>query len=179
MTCIVGLVDEDKKVYIGGDSAGVGGLSLMIRKDRKVFSNGEFVIGGASSFRMIQLLHHAFTPPVIADDTDLETYMATSFVDAIRECFKSGGYARKDNEQESGGQFLVGVRGRLFCLYSDYQVAEALCGYDAIGSGYDVALGVLYATPDVQPRKRIEFALRGAEEHNAGVRAPFYSEVTV
>jgi hypothetical protein len=38
MTCIVGLVDKGD-VYIGGDSAGVAGLSLSIRADEKVFGN--------------------------------------------------------------------------------------------------------------------------------------------
>ena len=38
MTCIVGLV-KDNKVTIGGDSAGVLGFSLRIRDDEKVFKN--------------------------------------------------------------------------------------------------------------------------------------------
>ena len=42
MTCIVGLVEKGN-VYIGGDSAGVGGYSLTVRADRKVFRNGDFV----------------------------------------------------------------------------------------------------------------------------------------
>ena len=37
MTCIVGLLDANGDIYMGGDSAGVGGLSLTIRKDPKVF----------------------------------------------------------------------------------------------------------------------------------------------
>jgi hypothetical protein len=36
MTCIVGLVEEGK-IYLGAVSAGVGGWSLTLRKDRKVF----------------------------------------------------------------------------------------------------------------------------------------------
>ena len=43
MTCIVGLVHEGV-VYIGGDSAGVGGMSLTVRADEKVFRNGEFLM---------------------------------------------------------------------------------------------------------------------------------------
>jgi ATP-dependent protease HslVU (ClpYQ) peptidase subunit len=176
MTCIVGLV-EDGKVYIGGDSAGVGGYSLTVRKDRKVFRNGEFIIGGTSSFRMIQLLRYSLTPPTIEDDEGIERYMATKFIDAVRECLKNGGFAQKTSDQESGGFFLVGVRGRLFQIASDYQVGEPLDGYDAVGCGDDIALGSLYATPDMQSVKRIEMALKAAERHNAGVRAPFYWEV--
>lgn len=44
MTCIVGLA-VNGKTYIGGDSAGVGGYDLTIRRDAKVFTNGEFAMG--------------------------------------------------------------------------------------------------------------------------------------
>jgi hypothetical protein len=190
MTCIVGLVDRGK-VYIGGDSAGIGGWNLTIRKDRKVFRNGDFLIGGTASFRMIQLLQHAFKPPTfdygMAHDLEedgeafsIEKFMSTTFVDAIRQCFKDGGYAQKTNEQESGGQFLVGFRGHLFDIQSDYQVQEALCRYDAIGCGLEVALGSLHATDGLletrTSQERLMTALEAAEYHNAGVRGPFYVE---
>lgn len=55
MTCIIGLI-KNKKVYIGGDSAGVDGLNITIRKDSKVFKINKFIIGYTSSFRMGQLL---------------------------------------------------------------------------------------------------------------------------
>ena len=177
MTCIVGVV-ENGHVYIGADSAGVGGYyDLTIRRDCKVFRNGAFLLGGTSSFRMLQLLRYAFMPPVYTPDTDLEKYMATVFVDAVRQCLKDGGFAQKSNEQETGGQFLVGFHGRLFCIYADYQVEEALCQYNAVGSGANVALGALYATPMMQAKKRLELALQAAEQHNAGVRAPFCIEM--
>jgi hypothetical protein len=182
MTCIVGLVQNDI-VYMGGDSAGVGGWNLTIRKDRKVFRNGDFLIGGTSSFRMLQLLHHAFTPPVYDPAIDIEKFMATTFIDAIRQCFKDGGYAKKTNEEESsGGQFLVGFRGHLFDVQSDYQVQEALDGYDAVGAGLEVAIGSLYTSCPTQeviiaPRRRVAMALEAAQHHNAGVRGPFYVEV--
>lgn len=175
MTCIVGVI-ENGTVYIGGDSAGIGGYELTIRKDKKVFRNGDFLIGGTSSFRMLQLLRWSFTPPAHDSSTDLERYLATTFVDALRECFKAGGYAQKSNEQEEGGIFLVGYRGRLFCLWQDYQVGEALDGYNAVGCGSEVAKGVLFATPDMQGYKRVELALKAAERHNAGVRGPFLIE---
>jgi hypothetical protein len=185
MTCIVGLV-HNGKVYMGGDSAAIGGWNLTIRKDRKVFQNGDFLIGGTSSFRMLQLLHHAFVPPVYDPEVDIEKFMATTFIDAIRQCFKDGGYAKKTSEEESsGGQFLVGFRGRLFDIQSDYQVQESMDGYDAVGVGLEVALGSLHATsyPDLYDdadqgaRGRVMMALEAAEHHSAGVRGPFYIEV--
>jgi uncharacterized membrane protein len=182
MTCIAGIA-QNGNVYMGGDSAAIGGWNLTIRKDRKVFRNGDFLIGGTSSFRMLQLLHHAFVPPVYDPAIDIEKFMATTFIDAIRQCFKDGGYAKKTSEEESGGQFLVGFRGHLFDIQPDYQVQEALDDYDAVGCGVEVALGSLYASGPTQdggiidPRRRVAMALEAAQHHNAGLRGPFYVEV--
>lgn len=177
MTCIVGVV-ENGTVYIGGDSAGSNSIhQLTIRKDKKVFRNGDFLIAGTGPFRLIQLLRYSFEPPKRETD-DIERYMATTFVDAIRECFKAGGYAWKSSERESfEGKFLIGYQNRLFIIEGDYQVEEATYPYNAVGSGTDVALGVLYATPDIQAMKRVELALKAAEQHNTTVRAPFHIEV--
>jgi ATP-dependent protease HslVU (ClpYQ) peptidase subunit len=172
MTAIVGLT-HNGGVYIGGDSAGVSGLSLMVRADTKVFHNGPYLFGFTTSFRMGQLIHHAFVPP--KPKGTLERFMPTTFVDALRGCLKEGGWARKDSEREEGGTFLVGVRGRLFMVHEDYQVGQAADGYAAVGSGDQIALGALYATAEtgLSPRKRITLALRAAERFNASVRGPF------
>src|SRR5690242_15173484 len=85
MTCIVGLVAADGRVHLGGDSAGIAGYDLTVRKDPKVFRVGEFAVGFTSSFRMGQLLRFAFTPPPI--EGDLDAYMVTTFVNALRDCF--------------------------------------------------------------------------------------------
>jgi ATP-dependent protease HslVU (ClpYQ) peptidase subunit len=176
MTCIVGLVDGGK-VYIGGDSAGVGGYSLTLRADRKVFRNGDFIMGFTSSFRMGQLLAHAFTPPKRHPDTDVYKFMVTDFINAVRDCLKSGGYAEKHNEAESGGTFLVGYAGRLFKVESDYQVGEPVENFDACGCGEDIALGALFASQaGAKPQERLKTALKAAERFSAGVRGPFHFE---
>ena len=172
MTAIVGIV-KDGQVHIGGDSAGVSGWSLTVRADSKVFTTGPYVMGFTTSFRMGQLLRYALQPPTPSGD--LEAFMATAFVDAVRDTLKNGGWARKESEREEGGVFLVGVHGRLFCVESDYQVGEAVDGYAAIGCGNEIALGALHATAStgMRPRKRIKLALEAAERFSAGVRGPF------
>lgn len=173
MTCIAGLV-HDGKVYIGGDSAGVGGLDLSIRKDQKVFANGDFVMGFTSSFRMGQILRYAFTPPKRHPDKDVMEFMVVEFVNALRDSLKAGGFAKKDSEVETAGVFLVGYAGRLFNIEDDYQVGESACGYHAVGCGDGYAKGVLFATEGQDPEARINMALRAAEAHSAGVRGPFH-----
>lgn len=173
MTCIVGLVDQGR-VWVGGDSAGVAGYDLTVRADRKVFRNGPYVMGFTDSFRMGQLLRHGFEPPVPPDvPAALEAFMATAFIDAVRDRLKTGGWARKDNERESGGCFLVGVCGRLFKVDSDFQVGESADGWMAVGVGDQVAHGVLYASAGRPAMDRVVVALAAAERCSAGVRRPF------
>jgi len=180
MTCVVGLVDKGA-VYIGGDSAGVSGWDLTVRADAKVFRNKDVLMGFTSSFRMGQLLRYAFVPPTHHPDIEIDRYMVTVFVDAVRACLKAGGYARKDSEEESGGTFLVGYRGHLFEIERDYQVGEMHDGYGAVGCGAQIAHGALYALStaarNIDPRGRVRCALEAAERHSAGVRGPFTIDV--
>ncbi|WPA89675.1 peptidase HslV family [Moorella phage MTATph1] len=164
---------------MGADSAGVGNYyNLSIRADRKVFKNGPFLMGFTSSFRMGQLLQYSFVPPdhpFNSDGAPMDThkYMATVFIDAVRDCLKNGGFAAKYNEKEEGGTFLVGYRGRLFYVLDDYQVGEPVDNFFAVGCGASFALGSLYSTLNEPPEQRIYKALEAAEHFSAGVRRPF------
>lgn len=175
MTCIVGFVEGDK-VWMGGDSAGVGGWSLTVRADSKVFRNGPMLFGFTSSFRMGQLLRYALKVPHHELDVDTDRYMATTFIDAVRECLKAHGAAKKTNEVEECGQFLVAYKGQLFCVHDDYQVARSLDSFDAVGCGHEIAKGALFTTSHLIGRDRAQMALQAAERFSAGVRAPFHIE---
>jgi ATP-dependent protease HslVU (ClpYQ) peptidase subunit len=174
-TAIAGIAKEGT-VWIGGDSAGIDvtNLALTVRADEKVFINQNFIFGFTSSFRMGQLLRYSFSPPGQVQDQDLNEYMVTTFIDAVRDCLKEGGFQEKENEVESGGTFLVGHQGHLFTVDSDYQVGESLDGYDAVGCGGQIAKGSLFSTKDlIDQEYRIKLALQAAEHHSGGVRAPF------
>lgn len=172
MTVIVGLAQKNR-VYLGGDSAGVSGLQLTVRADPKVFRNGPYVMGFTTSFRMGQLLRYSFQPP--HPTGDLHHFMVTTWTNDLRACLKEGGWARKDSEQEQAGTFLVGVQGRLFSVWDDYQVAEHADGYAAVGCGDELALGALHATArlGLTPRARLTAALAAADHHSAGVTGPY------
>jgi len=172
VTCIVGFVEGDT-IWMGGDSAGVAGWSLTVRADQKVFRNGPMLFGFTTSFRMGQLLRYALTVPDHHPRVDVDKYMATTFIDAVRECLKTHGWAAKRHEVEEGGNFLVGYKGQLFEVDADYQVGRPLDGFTAVGCGQDIARGALYATPQLRGEERVVLALRAAERHSAGVRAPF------
>jgi len=171
MTCIVGVVTP-AGVWIGGDSAAMSGWINTTTAEPKVFTNGGYIIGFTTSFRMGQLLRFADLPkPLDRTGEDLLRFMCTDLVDAVRTLFKDGGFAEKDKEAEKGGTFLIGVNGALFNLCSDYQVGHTADGYDACGAGWELALGALHATSRVQPERRIHRALAAAAHHSGAVRA--------
>jgi len=173
MTCIVGLVEKGN-VYIGGDSAGVAGLSVSIRADEKVFHNGPFIMGFTSSFRMGQLLRYRFSPPKqTVNQTDME-YMVTDFIDAVRLCFANGGFGTiADKSDNEGGTFLVGYNGSLYHIGSDFQVGRPMDQCDAVGCGNDIAKGSLFSTKGKTPEARLKLALEAAANYSGGVAPPF------
>jgi len=173
MTCIVGLVDKGT-VYMGGDSAGVGGLSISIRTDEKVFINGPFIMGFTTSFRMGQLLRFKFDCPQQTNGQDDFEYMVTTFIDSVRKCFASNGYGKmQERDNNVGGTFLVGYKGVLYTIHSDFQVGRSALQYDAVGCGDDIALGSLFSTVGKPPQQRVKTALEAASKFSAGVAPPY------
>ena len=173
---VICAISENGKVWMGGDSAGVGGLSLSVRKDPKVFINGDFIIGYTTSFRMGQLLQYSLHPPEMVKGEDGMAYMVRRFIPAVKDCLKGGGFQSTQNSVDEGGVFLVGFHGELYEIQSDYQVSRVVQQYDACGCGYQIALGSLHTTDGYQlsPKERLMMALNAAEAFSAGVRGPFY-----
>lgn len=174
MTCIVGLVHEGR-VFIGGDSAAVGGWRTRPSAVSKVFVKGPFAIGYTSSFRMGQILEHYLEVPEQAPGTDDMAFMVRVFVEQVRQCLKERGFSKVENNQEEGGTFMVGYRGRLYLIWDDYQVSEYQDGIAACGSGEAYALAALHAlrARGLSPETRVLSALDAAQYFNIGVRGPF------
>lgn len=180
MTCIVAVTDG-KRIVMGGDSAGVGGFSLTVRKDKKVFkrideSQTTWLFGFTTSFRMGQLIQYELVLPQVNAKAraDLYGFMVTKFIPSLRTCLKNGGYAGKKEEVERGGTFLVGLLGRIFEIEGDYQVGEPAELFYSVGCGHDLAKGSLCSTKQIKDlRKRAHQALVAAETFSSGVRGPF------
>lgn len=175
MTCILGLMDSGK-VWMAGDSAGVGGYDIRTRNDTKVFINGPYIMGFTSSFRMGQLLRFSLHVPHQDPDHTDEQHMMTTFIDAVRQCLKDGGCAKVDSNQEEGGEFLVGYKGQLYAVYQDFQISIPSKMFEACGCGEDYAVGALAALMGhvkIGPDALLHKTLGIVEEFSAGVRGPF------
>ena len=172
MTCIVGL-ETETGVIIGADSAAASGWDTSATRLQKVFSVGEILIGYTDSFRMGQLLQYSLVLDDQQDGQGNLEYLATTFVSAVRKCLADGGFQKTENDQETGGQFLVGYRGHLYVVESDYQVNSYHDGMAAIGCGKDYAMGSLWNS-DGAPEVRIMQALQTAGHFSNGVCGPYY-----
>lgn len=178
MTCIVA-VKSKGKIYIGGDSASVDGYSVNVRVDQKVFRNGDFLIGFAGSFRMGQIMRFHFNPPKHPAGKSNYEYMCVDFIKKIQKTFEANGFdgRNKRSEKETCGQMLVAYRSELYEIGEDYQVGIVADPYNAIGIGYDLALGSLYTSHQIDPtldaERKVQLALDAATKYNGGVLAPY------
>lgn len=175
MTCIVGLVERGT-VWIGGDRASVADSHYLTHCGMpKVFRRGHFLFGYTSSFRMGQLLQYRLALPDLPTELDFDEFMATAFVDAVRDCLRDGGYTTIDNNKEETGTFLVGVEGRLYRYDDDHQIIRPHCNFDACGSGISVSLGAMHATANLKlkPERRLDLALTAASQFVTSVSPPF------
>lgn len=176
MTCIVGIAHKGK-IWMGGDSASVCGERIQREALPKVYRRGEYLIGGAGDARIGDLLHYAFKPPTLPKH-NLDRFMATRFIPALQKCFEKFSYPPADTENGDAfeGNILIGARGHLYNVDGLFAVGRVAEGFDAIGTGADLALGALYASANLRPQERLEVALSAAANFCQSVRPPFVIE---
>lgn len=139
----------------------------------KVFVRNGYIIGYTDSFRMGQILEHHLDLPEC--DYALPGFMVAKFIPLVRSILKDCGYMKIENNQETGGTFLVGCKGELYTIYSDFSVQKTLDGFNAIGCGASYALGALKVIlPSATPEDAIIKALQVAGYFSNGVCEPYY-----
>jgi hypothetical protein len=156
VTCIVGVVGAQNKVWLAADSLGSSaGLRqefvtpklitrpLEIRKNDAFKQYTPVVMGYTGSFRIGNVLTKQLKLPALSGP--LDEYMVCDFVPEVMSVLDRAGCLREEAHVKSGGTFLFGVLGRLFEVQSDFSVLEPAVGYTAIGSGQEFALGALHA----------------------------------
>ena len=174
MTCIAAIA-EGGKVYMGADSATMQGWDLRPSGWGKILKTDHYIIGSCGDAKIQSLLRYRVIYP--EPDSELDRFMATDFLDALRTAFKDAGYMKIENSVEGmGGSLVVGCRGRLYEVSSDLCVLPTADGLSAVGCGGQTALAVMWVLKERPPEERIKQALEAAEYFSAGVRAPFTVE---
>lgn len=166
MTVIVGIV-RDGKVTIAGDRLGSDGFCKVHVMEPKVFKVGDFIFGCTSSFRMIDILKYAFTPPPRTVGSDTQKYLRHDFINAMRNTFVQNGFGIVSGGDWKGGNLLIGYEGRLYRIESDFLLLET--PYDAQGSGSYHAVGALTAlldlSPDMPEKELLTRAIKSSYHH--------------
>jgi ATP-dependent protease HslVU (ClpYQ) peptidase subunit len=171
MSCVVALL-HNGKLYMGADgiSTNTNGEHRPVVCE-KIFWNGQYLLGFTGSIRTGQLLKSEyFDPP---DDI-------IKLPDAIYDHFSRKGVLGSDEEgmgiQQSN--FLIGFKGRLYDILSDFQLNETYGDYNSIGSGSMMALGSFYTSKRFKtPEKRVLAALKAAAKFSFAVGPPYTIEI--
>lgn len=183
MTLIVGLA-HGGCVYMGTDSAEAGVNNLSVRRDPQIVWKGPFLFGIPGIFRLENLVRYYLDISTDDPELDVRGYLTTRVAAPLREWLQKKQFEvplRTNSRLESRpelrdfqGLLLIGYPGRLCQVGPAGQLVEALDGYDALGTGDEIALGALRATRNEAPELRVFSALHAAEYLSGAVRAPFH-----
>lgn len=172
MTCIVA-IEHEGAVYMGSDRAGSDGWGIGTVAAAKTFQNGPLLIGYTTSFRMGQLLQHALVPPTQTLTWDVDRWVATDLMAAVRATYGAHGWDEVESNKAVGGNFLLAVQGRAYEIQSNYSFIRNVSGEYAVGSGEMYAKGSLHSTRGRDPMERLRMALEAAAEMSPSVAGPF------
>lgn len=149
MTCIVG-IEKRTGVTLGADSLSSNWYTKSVDNTAKLVAlkGGKLGIGLTTSWRAINLVTFELEDKLgdlPKTKADAHKWLVTSFVPTLRELFKTSGYSEVQNNVETGATALIGLKGQLFALQSDYSVVTPSEGIASVGSGQQVALGAMHA----------------------------------
>jgi len=183
MTCIVGLIDPEKNVWMGADSMTSFEDDVYISREPKIFQKENILIGSCGRSLLGDVID-CFEPPNDKWVKDLKfgplKYIRTVFMPEFKDLLEKENILEEENNLKEipNSELLIGYRGRLFRISTDLAVLENTLPYEAIGGGGPYALGSLYSTDleeiyKTNPHARAMTALMAAEQFNAFVRRPF------
>lgn len=169
MSVVIAIRDKDR-VIIGSDKQ----VSTGVMKDHsctKIWNVSDLdgaIMGGVGSARASQVIQYSN----IIDKNSLHAEPTTEFVicalaPAIAITLKEAGIKLDAREDAScllmPNAFIFAYKDRAWMIWNDLSVTE-IGDYFAIGSGSEVAMGVLYATAGKNPFERIVTCIDAAAE---------------
>ena len=124
-------VSDDSRIY------------QLPKNQGKVVENGAYLLGAAGDMRAINLLSDVLTPPTPPQHTtgrELDKYISTKFIPALKKCFDKAQYGEKG---EHDSAIIAVVNGVIYDIGSEYDWCRDTHGLYAVGTGAQYALGAL------------------------------------
>jgi len=183
MSCIIGKVDENGRVYMIADSCGISENFVISCSTKKIVEKKDMLIGVTGSFRVLQLIRYNFTLPKHKKNLTSIEYLNKCFVPKFREVLAENGCLSEDRGIESfEATLLIGYRGELFIIESDFQVRKSIYNYEAIGAGRDVAYPLLFFVDllynnknlkQLSTRESLIFIMKSISKFFTSIEEPF------
>jgi ATP-dependent protease HslVU (ClpYQ) peptidase subunit len=156
MTVIAACISDDQ-VAMGGDSgAFTDDSSLKMTSTRpKVFRIGNWLVGSAGSFRVINLLEKS----------------TTGSPEGVRDFL-----ARELSNGPGGWSVLCASGAGIFEIGDDFSIIEYREPYAAIGAACELVTGSLAALSshtDIRAQEAVRYSLSVAQTHSTMVSAPY------
>lgn len=185
MSLVIAIKDkENKRVILGADKQGtVGGnrthsAQKIWEVEGAPAAGGERVLmGGVGLIRALQIMQYnqlPFDRNLLGEDGAFSTaYFSTEFAEIIVELLNAKGINTtiEDEGQKmiaSPNAFIIAQGENAWMIGQDLSVEE-VDDFIAIGSGADIARGVLRNTTDLHPFERIARAIEAAAEETTSV----------
>lgn len=149
--CVVG---TDSRVSSFDESGMAYQITTLGTGSCKIAQKGRYLLGAAGDVRAINILHHAFTPPLPpfkSGGSQLDEFITLKFIPALQVCFENTGYAMPDLAEdkthisEQSSTILVAINGVVYIIDGDYSWTSDRTGIYAIGTGSSYALGAVQA----------------------------------
>lgn len=169
MSLVVAIKDKDRVVLGADKQASTGGTKD--HTNTKIWQLEELpgaLLGAVGSARASQVIQYS----QIIDKNILSQTLDTDFVvrvlaPTLANGLRNNGIVVKPTDNSNcdmmPNAFIFAYKDRAWTIWHDLSVSE-IDEYFAIGSGSDVARGVLYATPDKNPFERIVTSIEAAAE---------------
>lgn len=183
MSCVIGLVTRKEDVILVADTSASDGNVLIPNLYDKVVLRSinlgtgdsiDIVIGACGPTQAGIAIRQFLKLPLLESVEEIPAYMETLFLAALREAIEETGLDYFDRDSGGAGEFLVGVRGRLYFVDHTLGIASSGRGYEAIGSARDIALGSLHTSritsAELGGTARVRMAMDAADDLTAHVK---------
>jgi ATP-dependent protease HslVU (ClpYQ) peptidase subunit len=194
MTTIVGiqgdgfaLLATDSRISSFDEKGDVYQYTTLGAGSSKLATNGKYLVGAAGDVRAINLLHHAFHPPVCAPSLRgkrLDTFITTKFIPALTKLFDEHGYTtsedKRSHKAEHDSTIVVAINATIYIIEGDYSWTSDTTGLYSAGTGSSYALGALQALThkNTTPQQAKTIALKAlniAAKYDPYTGTPFHT----
>ena len=185
MSVVIAIKDKNK-IYLGCDTQASGGNNKINLKDassQKVWHHNnlpDLVLGGAGSLRDIQIIQTSInlfdlTSVLLnkIDYTFLVQHFFTNVYNILAEKNRIGRDTTGNLVNIIDCEFIVAFGDKMYHIDQEGTVIEAN-DYLVIGSGSEVAIGVLENNKNKKPQTRIQEAIKACAENTLYVNNEMY-----